>query len=79
MSIDLLKKVFAESLGLDPDVNWDTLRYRGVEEWDSVAHMQLVGEIEDAFDVMLETQEVIGMSSFAETARILRGHGVDLD
>jgi acyl carrier protein len=79
MSIDLLKKVFTESLGLTHEADWDNLAYRGIEEWDSVAHMQLVGEIEDAFDVMLETQEVIAMSSFTEAVRILRQHGADVD
>jgi acyl carrier protein len=76
---DQLKKVFTATLGLGPDVDWDDLRYRGIEEWDSVAHMQLVGEIEDTFGIMLETQQVIGMSSFKEAVAILRRHGADVD
>jgi acyl carrier protein len=79
MSSDALKKVFGEVLGIGPDTDWDALRYRGAEEWDSVAHMQLVGEIEAAFDVMLETSDVLAMSSFTEAVTILRRHGVSLD
>ncbi|BCY10573.1 acyl carrier protein [Actinoplanes sp. L3-i22] len=79
MSADRLKKVFTEVLDISPDTDWDTLEYRGSELWDSVAHMQLVGEIEEAFDIMLETGDVLAMSSFAETVKILQRHGVSLD
>ena len=51
---DKLQAAFVEALGLDPDAtDWANLAYRGIPEWDSVAHMQLVGEIEDTFDIML--------------------------
>ncbi|MEU4423074.1 acyl carrier protein [Actinoplanes sp. NPDC024001] len=79
MAADRLKKVFTDVLGISPDTDWDALRYRGVEQWDSVAHMQLVGEIEETFDVMLETSDVLAMSSFTEAVTILQRHGADLD
>ena len=74
-----LKAAFVEALGIDGDsTNWEGLSYRGIPEWDSVAHMQLVGEIEDSFDVMLETDDVIGMSSYPLAKEILAKYGVDL-
>lgn len=74
---DTLKAAFAEGLGLSvDDVNWATLAYRGIPEWDSVAHMQVVAEIEDAFDIMLEIDDVIGMSSFEVTKEILTKYEV---
>jgi acyl carrier protein len=74
---ELLKKVFSVALGLDPETtDWDGLKYRGIPEWDSVAHMQLVAEIEDTFDIMLETDDVIGMSSFSVALEILARYGV---
>ncbi|PID97148.1 MAG: acyl carrier protein [Actinomycetales bacterium] len=70
--------VFCEALDVDSDaIDWDSLAYRGIEEWDSVAHMRLVAEIEDTFDVMLDTDEVIGMSSFAIACDTLQRLGVD--
>ena len=79
MSADRLKKVFTNVLDISPDTDWDSLKYRGAEQWDSVAHMQLVGEIEETFDVMLETSDVLAMSSFTEAIKILQRHGVSLD
>ena len=76
---DRLKNVFVKALGLDADsTDWASLAYRGAPEWDSVAHMQLVAEIEDTFDIMLETEDVIGMSSFEVAKEILAKYGVDV-
>ena len=38
--------------------------------------MQLVNQIELAFDIMLETDDVLDMSSFAKATEILKKHGV---
>ena len=72
-----LKNAFAEGLGVSvDDVEWDSLEYRGIEQWDSVAHMQVVAEIEDAFDIMMEIDDVIAMSSFTLTKDILGKYDV---
>jgi acyl carrier protein len=73
-----LVKVFSESLAVDPaDVKAD-LAYNSISAWDSVAHMTLVAAIEQEFDLMLDTDDIIGMSSVAKAEEILRKHGVDL-
>jgi acyl carrier protein len=46
--------------------------------WDSMAHMQLISEIESTFDLMLNTDEVISLSSFERAKEILRAHGVNI-
>lgn len=75
---DRLKKVFADALGIDPETtDWSSLAYRKIPQWDSVAHMNLVAEIEDEFDIMLETDEVIAMSSFAIALQTVSGHAED--
>ena len=66
-----LRDVFAEALGIDKSIVNDTLMYNEIEEWDSIAHMTLVGEIEDQFDIMLDTDDIIDMSSFAKAKEIV--------
>jgi acyl carrier protein len=70
-----LKKVFASALGLGPGVDPTSLAYAQNPVWDSVAHMQLIGALESEFDIMLETDDVIGLSSFHEAERIVRKYG----
>ena len=69
---DTLKTAFSEGLGVSLDeTDWSSLTYRGIPEWDSVAHMQVIAEIEDAFDIMLEIDDVTGMTSFEIAKDIL--------
>ncbi len=79
-TIATLKAAFVEGLGVEEaDVNWNDLQYRSIPEWDSVAHMQVVAEIEDAFDIMMDTDDVIAMSSFSVATDLLTKYGVVID
>lgn len=78
-NVEKLQRAFVEALALAaPPEDFETLTYRGVKEWDSVAHMQLIAAIESAFDLMLDTDDVIGMSSYAKAREIVAKHGVAL-
>jgi acyl carrier protein len=71
-----LREAFTSALELAPDADHEALAYRETPTWDSVAHMQLIVAIEGVFDVMLETEEVLALSSFPEARNILRKHGI---
>lgn len=71
-----LTNAFISGLELDDSTNVENLEYRGITEWDSIGHMALIAEIENTFDVMLSTDQVIALSSFAEAKRILGELGV---
>lgn len=53
------------------------LKYQGISSWDSIGHMQLVSRIEDEFDVMLETEEIIDFSSYEKGIEILKKYDVE--
>jgi acyl carrier protein len=76
MNESRLKKCFADSLGLQVDQIVDGLAYNSVKQWDSVAHMALVAALEGEFNVMLDTDEIIALSTVAVARDILRKHGV---
>jgi acyl carrier protein len=77
MSADTqLRSAFATGLGIDVTQVRDDLAYSSIPEWDSIAHLGLVAEIEDVFDVALETDDIIDLSSVAEARRILTKLGV---
>jgi len=67
-----LKKAFKEGLGLTSDVDFESLEYAKSEGWDSIAHMQLVAAVEDEFDIMMETDDVIAFSSFSVAKEIIK-------
>lgn len=79
MSLTTLQDVFSESLNIDKQEVVDTLAYSEHPNWDSTAHMILIADLEAAFDVMLEPDDIIDMSSVAKAKRILARHGVSFD
>ena len=78
-NIDKLKGAFVENVGVPSDTDWQKLAYGSTPGWDSVAHMALISGIENAFDIMLSTDEVINMSDFSKAKEIVASHGVALD
>lgn len=72
-----LVKVFTEALGVEEEVITNELQYNSIPEWDSVAHMSLVAELEDVFDIMLDTDDIIDMSSPAKAKEILQKYDVE--
>lgn len=67
-----LDAAFRTSLGFDATMDLRTAAYGNPEDWDSIAHMQLVAAIEGAFGIMIDTEDVIAMSDYSVTRNILR-------
>ena len=78
-TVATLARVFRESLDLPQDAEVQDLEYRGISQWDSVGHMRLIAAIEEEFDVMLETDDILDMSDFQKALDILAKNGVDID
>ena len=53
------------------------LKYQSVELWDSVGHMTLVATIEDAFDIMMDTDDIIDLSSYEKGIEILKKYNIE--
>jgi acyl carrier protein len=76
MAKERLIKCFVEALGVSPETVTDALGYNSIKQWDSVGHMALVAAIEGEFNVMLDTDEIIAMSSVGVAEQILRRHSI---
>ena len=71
-----LIKAFSEALELPSEKITDELSY-GNETWDSIAHLSLVASIETEFDIMLNSDDVIDMSSFKKAKEILKKYDIN--
>ena len=49
----------------------DGLKYQDITAWDSVGHMSLIAALEEAFDIMMETDDIIDLSSYEKGKEIL--------
>ena len=73
--MEKIRDLFRESFDLDAGCAVDGLAYRGIPAWDSVGHMRLIAALETEFDIMLDTDDVLDLSSFAKAVEILRKYG----
>lgn len=62
---------FAIALQIDLSIINDGLKYQSIPEWDSISHMVLINEIETNFDIIIDTDDVIDMSSVQKAKEIL--------
>lgn len=70
--------VFIETFETDSG-KIENLKYQAIPEWDSVGHMRLVAALEDEFNIMLDTDDIIDFSSFKKGMEILRKYGVKIE
>ena len=75
-NLEKLTNVFVETFSIDASKTGG-LKYQGIEAWDSVGHMSLVAAIEDAFDIQMDTDDIIDMSSFEKAQEILKKYDVE--
>lgn len=71
-----LFKTFSTALNIPIEKVSAELTYNTIPEWDSTAHMMLVAEIEAVFNVMLDTDDIIDMSSVQKAIEILEKYDV---
>ena len=63
--------VFQETFSIESDILGEDLEYQSIEQWDSVGHMGLMAALEEAFDIFLETDDIIDFSSYNKGMLIL--------
>lgn len=48
----------------------------GMEQWDSIAHITLVGNLEDTFDIMMDADDIIQLNSYESGKEILAKYDI---
>ena len=69
-NLEKYNQAFIESLEVTEE-QLSGLQYQMVAAWDSVGHMGLVAAIEDAFDIMMDTDDIIDLNSYEKGKEIL--------
>ena len=69
---------FVEALDVDTSIVNDSLKYNDVSEWDSIGHMTLMSSLEEAFDISIETDDIIDFSSYTKGKEILRKYKISI-
>lgn len=68
-------QAFMQAFDIDAETA-RTLEFQAIAAWDSVGHMGLVAALEEAFDIMLEPDDIVDMSSFAKGKELLAKYNI---
>jgi acyl carrier protein len=74
MSVELdlqLRRVFASIFPVDPSAIEDGARRGELDGWDSLAHLDLVSELENEFGVTLDPEEALEIETFGDAKRVV--------
>ena len=69
---------FLEMFGISEE-QLETLEYQSIQAWDSVGHMNLMGVLEEEFEVEMEIDDIVDFSSYKKGMQILSKYQVTFD
>jgi len=72
-----LESLVAEVLDLPVSEISDTAGHDTLPEWTSLANIQVINAVEEAYDVTLSTQELVEATSVGRLRAVLRTRGVN--
>ena len=75
-NLEQYNKSFMDVLGADETVMNENFTFKDVPQWDSVAHLSLISELEEAFDVMFEPDDILHYGSYENGKKILDKYGI---
>ncbi|WP_179345070.1 acyl carrier protein [Winogradskyella ursingii] len=75
----ILENAFTTILEIDASQINEELKYQSIPEWDSINHMFLIGEIEDVFNVEIDSDDILEVKSYNDAKNVLGRYGVDFE
>ena len=76
-NLEKYNNAFVEAFGVSED-KLESLEYQEIPEWDSVGHMQLIAALEDAFDIMFDTDDIVDFNSYQKGKELIKKYDVEL-
>ena len=77
-NLEKYNEAFVNTFELDASQLGADLAYQSIPQWDSVGHMQLIATIEDAFDIMFDTDDIIDFNSYEKGKELLKKYSVEV-
>lgn len=75
-NLEKYNTVFVEVFSVTKDKLDELFDNQHVEDWDSVRQLSLTTALEDAFDIMLDAEDIMGFTSYQEGKAILSKYNI---
>lgn len=77
-NLEKYNDIFKEVFGVEESALNDSFGKDTVEQWDSVHQLNLVALIEEAFDIMLDPEDILALTSYGAGKEIVKRQDVEL-
>ena len=78
-NLEKYNRIIKQDLGAsDDELSDEVLVYNRYERWDSVAHVEMVADLEEKFGVMFSTLDITSFGKYSLGIEILEKLGVDM-
>ena len=68
---------FCEAFPGINEIDLPRLSYQSIPEWDSIGHLSLVVSLEESFNISMDMDDIIELSSFAKGMEILSKYDLE--
>ncbi len=75
---DIYEDIICKILLLERDMINNDISQKNLEIWDSMTHLALVSELEQAFDFFLSDDDIIEIKTIGDIKKILGKHGINV-
>lgn len=72
-------KVFIDCFSVKEDKLNKDFVYQCIPAWDSVGHMGMIAGLEEAFDIMMDMEDIVDFSSYTVGIEKLKKYDVIID
>ena len=78
-NLEKYNQIFKNVFGVDDSVLNEEFTFEKVEIWDSVAHLSLISDLENEFDIMFDSEDILHYGAYFNGRESLKGYGVSFE
>lgn len=71
-------RIFVETFGLEQNFLPEKVTRNDIKDWDSIGHISLITKIEDEYNILFDTEDILKFNSYLAGIDILKGYGIEL-
>lgn len=75
-NIEKYDQIFCQLFSLEAGFDGKEVKMNSTKDWDSVGQMELITAIEDTFEIMLETEDILEFVSYTQGIEILKKYDI---
>ncbi len=70
-NLEKLNQIFCETFNVEESALNETFINTNVDTWDSIHQLSMVAAVEEAFDLMMDAEDILEMTSYESVKQLL--------